>query len=295
MLEKVRQASANYDLELVLYGILLIAFLLESVVDSRARLSRDSLREAGSNLIVALLHNLGKYIFIPPLVGIYRELFKFRILDVPWTWWGVIASLIAVDFIYYAHHRSMHRFGILWTVHAVHHQPRFVNLSMSTRLSFFNKALTYWFYLPLAVFGVPISILGLVGLVNGLYQALTHSRFFRLPLALRFVFIDSRDHHLHHSRDEKVYNLNYGGMLSVWDRIFGTRPKEELSREFDVSFASATILYGLPGEAGEARVVENPLVANLAPFRDLWRGLKSIGIQALIAPPRNWAENARHD
>ena len=285
MREDVRRLMSDYDLDLLMYGILAVAFLLELAFDPRSRLNKASMREAASNLAVTVFHNLGKYIFIPPLVVVYRELFRFRIQDMPWTWWGLVLALVVVDFTYYVHHRSMHRVGLFWTVHAVHHQPRFVNLSMSTRLSFFNKAITYWFYLPLAILGIPIGMLGLVGLINGFYQALTHSRFFLLPKLLRNVLIDSRDHHLHHSRNKNVFDLNFGGMFAVWDRLFGTRPSTEMRREYDSRFSSGQIVYGLPGEIGETKTVENPFVSNLLPFRDLWRDVVTAGPKALVMRP----------
>lgn len=285
MWEAVYRSLTKFDLELLMYGVLFLFFLAETALDRRVRPTSASLRESLSSLAMTVLHNFGKYVFIPPLVKIYSFLFAFRPLELPWSWWGVGLALIAVDFTYYVHHRSMHRLGLFWTVHAVHHQPKFVNLSMSTRLSFFNKALTYWFYLPLALVGVPLPMLALVGLINGFYQAVTHSRHFRLPAVLRSVLIDSRDHHLHHSKDEQVFNLNFGGMLSVWDRLFKTYAPDEVKGTFDQRFAAATIEYGLPGEIGESRVIENPILSNLIPFRYLWRDVKAIGLLGLVVPP----------
>jgi len=285
MLEEGYRLLTKLDLELLMYAVLLGLFLLETVLDQRVRPSSASIRESMSSLAMTALHNFGKYIFVPPLVKVYSSIYTVRVFDVPWTWWGVGLALVAVDFAYYVHHRSMHRFGLLWTVHAVHHQPKFVNLSMATRLSFFNKALTYWFYLPLALVGVPISMLALTGLINGFYQAITHSRHFRLPHFLRTVFIDSRDHHLHHSKDEAVFNRNFGGMLSIWDRVFKTISTPEHRVLYDRQFTAAEIEYGLPGEIGNSRVIENPLLSNLLPFRDLWLDVKKLGPIGLISRP----------
>ncbi len=285
MWDAIRRLVQTNELELIMYALLLLLFLLESQVYSAMRLRAESLREFASNVVAILLHNLGKYVFLPPLVVFYLWLFKFRVFDFGWNTIDFLVALILVDLTYYVHHRSMHRIGLLWAIHAVHHQPRFVNLSMATRLSFFNKALTYWFYLPLALVGVPLPLLAFVGLVNGFYQAMTHSRTWRLPTVLRLIFVDSRDHHLHHSRSQDVYDRNYGGMFSVWDRLFRTRAARSVSEKFDQDFLEGRVEYGLPGESGQPGVVNNPFWANLYPVVMLGRNLRLRGLAALWRPP----------
>lgn len=286
MWESIRRLVQTNELQFYIYGLLLVLFFAESLAYPVLRLKRESLRELISNVVIILFHNLGKLVFLPPLVALYIGLLKFRLFEFGWSTFDFVVALVLVDFTYYVHHRSMHRIGVLWTVHAVHHQPRFVNLSMATRLSFFNKALTYWFYLPLALVGVPLSLLAFAGLVNGFYQALTHSRTLQLPSALRFFLIDSRDHHLHHSRAPEVYDQNFGGMFAFWDRLFGSRAEQTEIEKFDLAFADGTAEYGLPGEDGQPGVVNNPVWANLYPVLRLGRSIRDRGVSAIWTPPR---------
>lgn len=286
MWDTIRTMTQKGELELTMYAVLFVLFLFETISFEKMRLHRESLRELVSNVIVTLFHNLGKYVFLPPLIFLYQSLYQSRLFEIQWGLPGFLIALILVDFTYYVHHRSMHRLGLLWVVHAVHHQPRFVNLSMSTRLSFFNKSLTYWFYLPLALLGIPLSLLAFSGLVNGFYQAITHSRSWCLPQGLRRIFIDSRDHHLHHSRSPELYGLNFGGMLAIWDRIFATRANFAMTQKFDHQFADGTAHYGLPGKDGDARVVNNPLLANFYPVVVFARLVWTHGIAAIWRQPR---------
>lgn len=254
------------NIEAIMYGILFILFVVEAMTYSTHRLNKESLKELVSNIGVIFLHNLGKYIFLPPLVRIYNLLLKYKFFDIPWSFWGFLLSLVLIDFIYYIYHWCMHRFDIMWAVHAVHHQPRFVNLSMATRLSFFNKAITYWFYLPLAFLGIPPSLLFAAGLVDAFYQAITHSRTWRLPSFFRKFLIDSRDHHLHHGRTANLFNLNYGGMFAFWDHIFGTHALKRDSDQIDQEFLLGKVQYGLNEVDGSPGVVNNPIWANVQPF-----------------------------
>jgi sterol desaturase/sphingolipid hydroxylase (fatty acid hydroxylase superfamily) len=146
---------------------------------------------------------------------------------------------------------------------------------MGTRLSFFNKALTYWFYLPLAVVGVPPLLMLSAGWTNGLYQAYSHLGSRIGNSWVEVLFVTPRTHSFHHAKDLKWRDAHYGGMLTVWDRLFGTwkTPEGEIAA------------FGVAGSLGRADVVRNPFKACLVPWRWLSHGLKRHGSRALYASP----------
>ncbi|HRK07406.1 MAG TPA: sterol desaturase family protein [Pseudobdellovibrionaceae bacterium] len=259
------------------FEVLIFAILLGSVIIEAIRSPRHySMGETLSNFGSILLHQIGKLVFQTPLIALYIYLFRnFSLLKFEWTVADFFLALLLNDFVYYWHHRLMHQTSLLWTVHVVHHQPEHFNLSMGTRLSFFNKALTYWFYLPLAIVGVPPLLMLSAGWTNGLYQAYSHlgSRIGNSWVEL--LFVTPRTHAFHHAKDLKWRDVHYGGMLTVWDRMFGTwkSPEGDLAA------------FGVEGSLGREDVVRNPLKACLAPWRWLIRGLKRHGTRALFSSP----------
>ncbi len=144
--------------------------------------------------------------------------------DSIWTWLG---ALLAYDFLYYWHHRAGHRVAVLWAAHAVHHQSEDYNLSTALRQTSSGFLLGWIFYLPMALAGVPPLVFGVVALVDLLYQFWVHTeQIGRLGWFDRW-FCAPSNHRVHHAVNDEYLDKNFGGILIVWDRIFGTYAEED--------------------------------------------------------------------
>ena len=195
------------------------------------------------------------------------------------TW---LAAFVAYDFLYYWAHRAQHRIGVLWALHAVHHQATRFDLSVGLRVAAVNPLVLFPFFLPLAVLGLPAIVVGPVGLVHALAMTWLHTE--RIPsLGKVETFLNTPAlHRVHHSRAEADADLNCGGLLVVWDRMFGTWSAARPVHEF-----------GVTGEAMPASI----LAAHVQPFRRLAASVRSAKsrrekLRALFgqpvgAPPRH--------
>ena len=137
----------------------------------------------------------------------------------PWVW---IGALVAYDFCYYWLHRAGHRVAALWAAHVVHHQSEDYNLSTALRQTSSGFLFGWIFYLPLAVAGVPPLVFGAVALIDLLYQFWVHTQQVgRLGWFDRW-FCSPSNHRVHHAVNDRYLDRNYGGILILWDRLFGT-------------------------------------------------------------------------
>ncbi|MEP6899355.1 MAG: sterol desaturase family protein [Rhodanobacter sp.] len=137
------------------------------------------------------------------------------------------AALLLYDFCYYWLHRCGHRVNILWAAHVVHHQSEHYNLSTALRQTGSGVLLAWLFYLPLALLGVPLQVFVIVALVDLLYQFWVHTeQIGRLGWFDR-VFCSPSNHRAHHAVNDRYLDRNYGGILIVWDRLFGTFVEED--------------------------------------------------------------------
>ena len=136
----------------------------------------------------------------------------------PLTW---VLLFFAEDFVYYWYHRTHHTIRILWASHVVHHSSQFYNLSTALRQTWTPMTgLPYW--LPLAFFFPPWMIL-LQQSVSLLYQFFLHTeRVDRLWRPVEVVMNTPSHHRVHHGANTQYLDRNYGGILIVWDRIFGS-------------------------------------------------------------------------
>ncbi len=194
---------------------------------------------------------------------------------------GVLLALgvfLADDFLYYVSHRLAHRVSFFWASHAVHHSP--VRYDLFTGL----RQPPTWLLTPAAAapvllltLGAPPALVAASATLRALHHFLIHTeRVRRLPRWLEHIFNTPSHHRVHHSAEPAFLDKNFGGVLIVWDRLFGT---------FCAEPAHGVQRYGLVHAAGPGA---------LAAFADPWRRLfarvgnapsLALALRTLLAPP----------
>ncbi len=152
---------------------------------------------------------------------------NFVTWTVPITAVSIVVVLLIADFIYYWEHRFAHEVRLFWTQHAVHHSSRFMNITVAVRFGPGEGFLSGVFHLPLVFLGFTPELILFAILAVQAYQTWIHTE-----LIGKLGFLDNwlntpANHRVHHGCDEKYIDKNYGGILIIWDRLFGTYQKEE--------------------------------------------------------------------
>jgi sterol desaturase/sphingolipid hydroxylase (fatty acid hydroxylase superfamily) len=205
------------------------AFVLLTVVEMisyRIHPDEDAAGYTGRDTATSLSMGLGSLVtdalWKIPVVAIYSALYSLTPLRVPVHWWTVLLMLLAQDFFYYWSHRGHHVIRILWACHVVHHSSRNFNLSTALRQPW--TSLTSWpFYLPLIALGVHPAALAFCSSVNLVYQFWIHTeRIDKLSRPVEFWLNTPSHHRVHHASQGSYLDRNFGGILIVWDRLFGS-------------------------------------------------------------------------
>ncbi|OPX08938.1 sterol desaturase family protein [Mycobacterium sp. AT1] len=176
----------------------------------------------------SIMMGLGSLAFM--FVFKLATLVAFSVLYVqlaPWqlpttSWWTWLVLIIAVDLTWYCNHRFSHRVRIGWAGHRAHHSSESFNFSSAVRLKWnpWSEAI-FWMPLPLLGFA-PWTIYVAYGF-NMIYQFFLHTELVgKLPRPFEFLFNTPAHHRIHHSRRPEHLDKNYGGILIIWDRTFGT-------------------------------------------------------------------------
>jgi sterol desaturase/sphingolipid hydroxylase (fatty acid hydroxylase superfamily) len=137
-------------------------------------------------------------------------------------------ALVGWDFIYYWNHRFMHTSRYMWAVHEVHHSSERYNLSTALRQPVADALGTMLPYGLLCLFGIPPEAVATARGVNLIDQFWIHTEVIdRIGRAERAL--NSPSHHrVHHGTNRQYLDRNHGGILIVWDRMFGTfEPEDE--------------------------------------------------------------------
>ncbi len=160
-------------------------------------------------------------------IGIYAFVaHHFALFVLPDTWWVWVGGLLFYDFLYYWLHRYGHELAILWAAHVVHHQSECYNLSTALRQTSSGVLLSWIFYLPMAFLGVPVDLFVALSLIDLLYQFWVHTELIGKLGWFDRVFVSPSNHRVHHATNDSYLDKNYGGILILWDRLFGTFTEE---------------------------------------------------------------------
>ena len=138
--------------------------------------------------------------------------------------WGPALLLFALlEFFYYWQHRASHRVRWFWTNHAVHHSPNQLNLMASLRIGAFGKVTgNVVFLLPLVWIGFDVRVVLAAVTLNLLYQFWLHATWIPRLGWLEYVLNTPSAHRVHHAANTEYLDANYGGVLILFDRLFGT-------------------------------------------------------------------------
>lgn len=164
-----------------------------------------------------------KFVVVLAYTALY-ELTPLRLS--PSDWWVWVLLFFADDFAYYWFHRVSHESRVFWASHVVHHSSEHYNLSTALRQTW--VPMTYFpFWLPLALMGFSPWMILLAQSWSLIYQFWIHTeRVRRLPRFLESVLNTPSHHRVHHGSNQQYLDKNYGGILIIWDRLFGTYEPE---------------------------------------------------------------------
>lgn len=171
--------------------------------------------------------------------GIYWIIAENIEWSIPIGWWSVALVVLLADITYYWEHRIAHEVRLLWTQHAVHHSSRDMNIITGVRFGPLEGLWSLVAHVPLAFLGfAPEAIIfGVVAVLA--YQTWLHTELIGKLGPLEQILNTPSHHRVHHGSDDKYLDKNYGGILIIWDRLWGTFQAEEetprygLKRDFD--------------------------------------------------------------
>ncbi len=219
------------DLIALAVPFFLLALAVEWAID-RARGSGFYRQNDAINSLSAgiLSTTLGYFTRLVPLFVWGFVLQNFALIDMPLAWFDAsprgialwVTAAILWDLCYYWFHRFSHEISVLWAAHAVHHQSEDYNLSTALRQTSTGFLFGWIFYLPLFLIGFPLEVLLAVNAVNLIYQFWVHTQVVRRLGPLDRILVTPSNHRVHHAQNQRYIDKNYGGMLILWDRLFGT-------------------------------------------------------------------------
>jgi alkylglycerol monooxygenase len=266
-------------LNVIVYAVPVFLALMAAEFGIGLALGRNvyRLNDAVGSLTAGILSQISGVFTVALSVGIYVLVYNhFALFSLEANDWRVwVAALIAYDFFYYWNHRIDHEVGVFWAAHVVHHQSEAFNLSTALRQPSSGVLLAWISYLPMAMAGVPPLVFVAVGLIDLLYQFWIHTELVGKLGWFDRVFASPSNHRVHHGVNDLYLDKNYGGILILWDRLFGTYEDEIETPVFGVRGGLGTF------DPVSANLSYYATMAKLAWAADDWRDK----VRVWFAPP----------
>ena len=165
------------------------------------------------------------------VLAFHIYLYQFRVFDfvnqIPiWALW--IITFISIDLVFYVYHRMSHRIRFLWAIHLSHHSSEEMNFAVSFRQAWFGPISKIPFFMVLPILGFDPTIIAVAGVISTLWGIVGHTQVIGKLGPLEWIFNTPSHHRVHHGSNKQYIDKNYGNLLIIWDRLFGTfEPEDE--------------------------------------------------------------------
>ncbi|TFV94508.1 sterol desaturase family protein [Algoriphagus kandeliae] len=158
--------------------------------------------------------------------GLYSGVYEFAFFKPELSVWLWVVGFLSCDFIMYLFHLLGHKSRIFWAAHVTHHSSLYYNISVGFRVNFIHTFYRFLFWAPLCLFGIPPWMILLNESISTIWNILVHTERIGKLGFLDLIFNTPSNHRVHHGSNPHYLDKNMGGILILFDHIFGTYQPE---------------------------------------------------------------------
>ena len=212
-------------------------------------------------------------------LGFHYFLFQFKLFNLSellpiWAIW--VLTFVIIDLVFYIYHRISHRVNFLWAIHMSHHSSEEMNFAVSFRQAWFGPISKIPFFMVMPLIGFDPTMIAVAGVISTLWGIVGHTQIIGKLGPLEWIFNTPSHHRVHHGSNAEYIDKNYGNLLIIWDRIFGTFEPEK-----------DQVKYGLVNNVN----TYNPTKITLMGWQEIFKNIKnapsvSEALYFLFGPPK---------
>lgn len=201
--------------------------LIEFLIAKKKGLEYFGLHNSIANVSIGVAERLCEVLVAGVFYFVYDSIQKnYGLFDIqPGIFLWMLLFLLT-DFVWYWYHRLAHEVNLLWMAHVVHHQSEDFNYTVSARITVFQSVIRTGFWAVLPLIGFPAYMITTMLLIHGLYPFFIHTRLIGKLGVLEYFLVTPSHHRVHHASNLEYLDKNYGDVLIIWDKLFGTFQKE---------------------------------------------------------------------
>ncbi len=199
--------------------------LLEAIISTSQK--RGLYKKEDTLCTIGLLSGNMAVVFLTKglTLAFHIFLYQFRVFDLAeylplWAMWAL--SFILIDLVFYFYHRMSHRISFLWAIHMSHHSSQEMNFAVSFRQAWFGPVSKIPFFMVLPLIGLDPTIIAVAGALSTLWGIVGHTQMINKLGPLELILNTPSHHRVHHGANSQYIDKNYGNLLIIWDKMFGT-------------------------------------------------------------------------
>jgi sterol desaturase/sphingolipid hydroxylase (fatty acid hydroxylase superfamily) len=186
----------------------------------------DRLKDMLANICLGLLVILTGFFMKALALIVYTMIYSIAIIKpTPSLLLWMIAFFLC-DLVLYIYHLLGHKTRLLWAAHVAHHSSLHYNLSVGFRINFIHLFYRFIFWAPLCLIGITPEMILLLESLTAIWNFLIHTEKIKKLGFLDLIFNTPSNHRVHHASNPEYIDKNLGGILIIYDRIFGSYAKE---------------------------------------------------------------------
>lgn len=214
----------------------LMFMLLEYYISKRKNKKVHQFGESIANVNVGIVERISDLLTTGSFFFVFSWLNRnFAIFDIENNWITWVLLFLATDLMWYWYHRFGHQVNLFWAAHIVHHQSDDFNYTTAARITVFQAIARGLFWSILPIIGFKAEMVTVFLLVHGTYPFFTHTQLVGKLGWLEYILVTPSHHRVHHSSNPEYLDKNYGDMLIIWDKLFGTFAEEKTEPKYGLT------------------------------------------------------------
>ena len=206
--------------------LVLIIFIIELIIAIVKRAQAGLVKDMAANLLIGLT-TLAVGLFMKGISFlVFSWVYTIAFLKpqvTPLLW---VIGFFSCDLVIYFYHLLSHKTKFFWAAHITHHSSLHYNISVGFRVSCIHVFYRFLFWSPLCLLGIPPIMIIFFDSLTTLHNILIHTERIKKLGILDFIFNTPSNHRVHHASNPQYLDKNMGGILIIYDRIFGTYAPE---------------------------------------------------------------------
>jgi sterol desaturase/sphingolipid hydroxylase (fatty acid hydroxylase superfamily) len=203
-------------------ALLTLIELLISLLNKEGARLKDML----ANICLGLLVILTGFFMKAVALVVYSVIYSVAVIKPENSFLLWIIAFFLCDFVLYIYHFLSHRTRLLWAAHVAHHSSLHYNISLGFRINFVHLFYRFLFWAPLCFIGITPEMILLIESLTAIWNFLIHTEKIKKLGCLDLIFNTPSNHRVHHASNPEYIDRNLGGVLIIYDRLFGTYAKE---------------------------------------------------------------------